>query len=125
MLDEKIILLALMELALRRPAGARSLPFADIAAATRTAADKVEWIVMRALSLGLIKGTIDEVDAVVHVSFVKPRVLSLAQIVGLKGKVEEWMAKTNVRHMGARARAAASSPLTDPPPAHPLTADGL
>ena len=89
------MLLALMELALRQPAGARSLAFADIAAATQSPADKVEWIAMRAFSLGLVSGSIDEVARVVHVNAVKPRVLTRAQIQGLKGRVDDWVAKAH------------------------------
>jgi 26S proteasome regulatory subunit N9 len=48
---------------------------------------------MRAISLGLVKGRLDQVDAVFHVSFVKPRVLDAEQIGGLKDRVEEWRAK--------------------------------
>ncbi len=32
---------------------------------------QIEWLVMRAMSLGLLKGSVDEVDQVVHVSHVK------------------------------------------------------
>jgi 26S proteasome regulatory subunit N9 len=93
-LQEKIVLLALMELALQRPAGSRSISFSDIAAATQTADAQVEWVVMRAFSLGLVSGTIDQVDSVVHVSAVKPRVLNLAQISNVKARVDEWAVKT-------------------------------
>jgi len=37
--------------------------------------DQVEWLVMKALSLKLIKGSIDEIDKVVFVEWVMPRVL--------------------------------------------------
>lgn len=61
---EKITLLRLMELAASRAAHARSLAFADIAAACRVPADSVEHLALRSLSLGLLKGTIDQVDQV-------------------------------------------------------------
>ena len=37
-------------------------------------------LVMRALSLGLVKGTIDEVDESVHMTWVQPRVLNTEQV---------------------------------------------
>lgn len=43
------------------------LSFADISKETRVAFDEVEHLVMKALSLGLIKGSIDEVDSIVSV----------------------------------------------------------
>ena len=37
-------------------------------------------LVMKALSLGLVKGSIDEVDNRVHLTWVQPRVLDLEQV---------------------------------------------
>jgi len=37
-------------------------------------------LVMKALSLGLVKGSIDEVDHRVHLTWVQPRVLDLEQV---------------------------------------------
>ena len=37
-------------------------------------------LVMKALSLGLVKGSIDEVDNKVHLTWVQPRVLDLEQV---------------------------------------------
>ncbi len=48
---------------------------------------------MRAMSLGLIRGSIDEVDQVVHVTFIKPRVLSATQIAGLRDRTAAWADK--------------------------------
>jgi 26S proteasome regulatory subunit N9 len=53
----------------------------------------VEALTLRAFSLGLLKGRVDQVDAVVHVTFVKPRVLDKVQIAGLKERVETWRQK--------------------------------
>lgn len=41
---------------------------------------KVELLVMKALSVGLVKGSIDEVDKRVHMTWVQPRVLDLQQV---------------------------------------------
>ena len=37
-------------------------------------------LVMKALSLGLVKGSIDQVDAKVHMTWVQPRVLDREQV---------------------------------------------
>ncbi|KAH8029312.1 hypothetical protein HPB51_025191 [Rhipicephalus microplus] len=55
-------------------------------------ADKVEVLVMKALSLGLVRGTIDQVDAQVHMQWVQPRVLSRDQIAGMKKRLDAWNA---------------------------------
>lgn len=41
---------------------------------------QVELLVMKALSVGLVKGSIDEVDGRVHMTWVQPRVLDLQQV---------------------------------------------
>lgn len=56
-LTEKIQLLSLMEMVFKAPAHSRSLKFADIAATSRLKEEQVEHLVMRALSLGLVKGS--------------------------------------------------------------------
>ena len=54
---------------------------------------QVEWVLMRALSLGLIKGTIDEVEASVSVTWVQPRVLDKEQIAMLNVQLASWTEK--------------------------------
>ncbi|KDO28672.1 hypothetical protein SPRG_06526 [Saprolegnia parasitica CBS 223.65] len=92
---EKVALLALMVLIFHRPSNERNISFADIAAATRLPLNQVEWLVMRALSLGLIKGSIDQVDAVVSVQWVQPRVLEKDQLGELQARLGAWGAKVN------------------------------
>ena len=48
---------------------------------------------MRAMSLGLVKGTMDEVDQVVSISWVQPRVLDLKQLALLNDQIEVWKTK--------------------------------
>uniref|UniRef100_A0A7N4V4H7 Proteasome 26S subunit, non-ATPase 13 n=1 Tax=Sarcophilus harrisii TaxID=9305 RepID=A0A7N4V4H7_SARHA len=58
---------------------------------------EVELLVMKALSVGLVKGSIDEVDKRVHMTWVQPRVLDLQQIKGMKDRLEFWC--TDVKSM--------------------------
>lgn len=94
-IKEKIALLAVMELAGRKPPTERSLPFGEVAAETRLPVDQVEWVLMRAFSLGLLRGQIDQVAGVAHVSYVRPRVLDASQVGALKGRVDAWRAKAH------------------------------
>ena len=50
---------------------------------TSTLELQVEFLVMKALSLGLVKGTIDEVKQLVNMTWVQPRVLDLSQVLYL------------------------------------------
>lgn len=45
---------------------------------------------MRAMSLGLLKGSIDEVEQVVSISWVQPRVLDKDQIALMVKQLEGW-----------------------------------
>lgn len=61
-----------------------------MAEATGTALESVEWILMRAMSNGLIKGVIDGVEGKVHVSWIMPRVLLPEQVEQMRKGLERW-----------------------------------
>ncbi|KFM77757.1 26S proteasome non-ATPase regulatory subunit 13, partial [Stegodyphus mimosarum] len=89
-LRQKISLLCLMEMTFKRPGNNRVLTFTEIANETRLPENEVELLVMKALSLGLVKGSIDQVDKTVNMSWVQPRVLSLEQISNMKQRLDRW-----------------------------------
>ncbi|KAI8876297.1 PCI-domain-containing protein [Backusella circina FSU 941] len=89
-LSRKICLMSLIEAVFRRSTDNRSIPFSEIAAETRLPIEEVEHLVMKALSLNLIRGSIDQVDQIVVVTWVQPRVLDKDQIDGMRRKLEEW-----------------------------------
>ena len=45
---------------------------------------------MKALALGLVRGTIDQVDQLVHITWVQPRVLDHAQSEALLARLDDW-----------------------------------
>ncbi|KAI9202273.1 uncharacterized protein BJ171DRAFT_182520 [Polychytrium aggregatum] len=97
-LRQKLCLMTLVEMVFRKSKEERSrLTFQQISTETRVTMDEVEHLVMRALSLGLLKGKIDEIDRVVEVSWVQPRVLDMNQIKTIKARIEEWAAKVSDR----------------------------
>ncbi|CEG66336.1 Putative 26S proteasome regulatory subunit N9 [Rhizopus microsporus] len=89
-LRRKICLMSLIEAVFIRSTDNRSIPFSEIAAETRLSLDEVEHLVMKALSLNLIRGSIDQVDQIVVVTWVQPRVLDKEQIDGMRRRLEEW-----------------------------------
>lgn len=94
-LRKKISLLCLMEMTFVSNDGV--LTFEQIAKNTHQNVQDVELLVMKALSLGLVKGTIDEVEKKVYLSWVQPRVLDKQQITSLRSKLENW--SRDVRRM--------------------------
>ena len=57
---------------------------------------------MKALSLELIKGDIDQVDQKARIEWVQPRVLGLKEVEELRDRLEEWSAKVKI--VGERSR---------------------
>lgn len=94
---QKISLLCLMEMTFKRPATDRQLSFKEISDETRLPANEIEFLVMKALSLKLVKGSIDEVEQKVHMTWVQPRVLDREQIAVMQKKLSLWT--TDVKEM--------------------------
>ncbi|KAL1964015.1 hypothetical protein VTN77DRAFT_7561 [Rasamsonia byssochlamydoides] len=91
----KISLSALTEMVFRRPPHDRTLTFAAIAAETKVRQDEIEHLIMKALSLGLLKGSIDQVAQIARINWVQPKVLDMKQIEGMRNRLKEWDAGIN------------------------------
>eukprot|EP00752_Nemacystus_decipiens_P015769 g14079.t1 len=96
---EKIALLCLMNMVFERHSQDRNIPFEEIATRTKLPVDQVEWLVMRAMSLKLVKGVMDEVARVVHISWVQPRVLEKSQLTRLVERLGEWRGRVDEAHV--------------------------
>lgn len=92
-IKQKVVLLCLMNIAFERSSSDRLISFAVIADRARIPVDQVEWVLMRALSLGLIKGTIDQVEQVVSITWIQPRVLDKNQLSLLVEQLGLWTEK--------------------------------
>ncbi|KAG2429451.1 hypothetical protein HYH02_014033 [Chlamydomonas schloesseri] len=92
-LREKVTIMALLDLISNTPPEARSIALADIGARTKLDTDGVEFLLMKALALHLIEGVIDEVASIVEVSWVTPRILTPAQLRGLKTRLDGWVGR--------------------------------
>ncbi|KAI9500920.1 26S proteasome regulatory subunit [Coemansia spiralis] len=91
MLQQKIRLMALIESMFRRQgAGTRTVPFSIISAETKMPVNEIEHLIMKALSLGLIRGSIDQVEQHVTVQWVQPRYLGKEQIRSLLDRLTQW-----------------------------------
>ncbi|KAL1740501.1 hypothetical protein HDZ31DRAFT_47385 [Schizophyllum fasciatum] len=94
-LRQKICLMALIESVFKRSADNRTMGFQTIAEETRLPVNEVEHLVMKALSLKLIRGSLDQVEQRAQITWVQPRVLSREQVGALARRLEEWGTKLN------------------------------
>ncbi|KAF2664914.1 hypothetical protein BT63DRAFT_428869 [Microthyrium microscopicum] len=97
-LYQKICLAALTETVFRRPPHDRALAFGTISEETNVKPDEIEHLVMKALSLGLLRGSIDQVAEVARINWVQPKVLDMKQIESMRARLGEW--DTSVNQLG-------------------------
>ncbi|KAH8822798.1 hypothetical protein DL96DRAFT_1714263 [Flagelloscypha sp. PMI_526] len=70
-----------------------NLSFDTIARETHLPLDEVEHLIMKGLSLQLIKGTLDQPAQTARITWVQPRVLNREQIGSLAKRLEDWVAR--------------------------------
>ena len=92
-LREKITITALLQIVFKLPADCREISLNDIAAKTKLSVDGVEYLLMKALSVRLIEGVVDQVAGVVNVTWIQPRALLKPQIAELSTRLEGWITK--------------------------------
>jgi 26S proteasome regulatory subunit N9 len=92
-LEQKVRIIAFLEMIFECNKNERSIPFSQIAVKCQVEEADVEFLVMKAMSLDLIKGTINEVQQVVHVEWCQPRYLSKNHLKIMAQKMVDWEAK--------------------------------
>lgn len=97
-LYQKISLAALTELVFKRPPHDRAMSFRTISQETNVKPDEIEHLIMKALSLGLLRGRIDQVAQIAKINWVQPKVLEQTQIEGMRVRLKEW--DNNVNDLG-------------------------
>lgn len=94
-LRQKIYLASLTEVVFRRPPHDRSMSFQYISDSTKVAPDEIEHLIMKAFSLGLLRGSIDQVDSIAHITWVQPKVLDMKQIGNMRERLLDWDSSVN------------------------------
>lgn len=89
-LRQKICLMSLVEAFFRQLKSSRSITLASISTATRVPQEQAEFLVMKALSLKLIRGVLCQPEGVFRIEWVQPRVLDRQQVEELLVGVEAW-----------------------------------
>lgn len=97
-LRQKISLSALTEIVFQRPPHDRTMTFQSISQETKVQIDAIEHLIMKALSLGLLKGTMDQVAEIAQINWVQPKVLGMSQISNMRNRLEDW--DSNVNQLG-------------------------
>ena len=92
-LKQKVVLLSVMNMVFERAAHDRTITFSEISNRSRIAVDQVEWVLMRAMSLGLIKGSIDELAQTTSITWVQPRHMDMEQVKQLCSQLDTWTDK--------------------------------
>ena len=95
MVKENITLLALVIMVFGRPSSEKKLSFEDISVKIQMPVDNVELVIIQALSLRLIKGSIDQVDGTVDMIWIMLRVLDGTQMNTLADRFGEWAVKVS------------------------------
>lgn len=94
-LNEKIRIMAFMEMVFKRDSKDRKITFSEVATACEVKVNEVELLLMKAFSIKVVKGIIDEVDQTVRVKWVQPRVLDNKQITYVSDALRTWSTKVN------------------------------
>ncbi|GMF58105.1 unnamed protein product [[Candida] boidinii] len=87
--------MSLIELIFSKPTTNKNLTFKEILDSNFLLKDfnEVEYLLMKCLSLKLIKGSIDQVNSQVEISWIKSRTMTQDQIKSMKDKLSIWNEK--------------------------------
>ena len=94
-LETKVRIAALLNLIFQKNKNERTITFNEIINVCFCNSNQVEIISMKALSLGLIKGHINEVDKQLVVTWIQPNFLEREKLTLLHDRLEQWIKKTN------------------------------
>jgi len=92
-LRQKMCLMALVECVFAFMKSSRRIPFSTISVAAQVPIGEVEFLLMKALSVGILRGTINQPDQIIVVDWVQPRVLDRDQLVQLRSSIRTWKAR--------------------------------
>ncbi|KAL0223706.1 hypothetical protein P9112_003096 [Eukaryota sp. TZLM1-RC] len=103
-LEEKIKILGIMEVAFSKPINDRQLKFSEICTRCSIPENDAEYLLIRVMSLGLIRGKINSVNKEVGIEFVQPRALGPSQVETLATHLRKWLTTVENAHQLAQSR---------------------
>lgn len=89
-LHQKIVIMSLLELISVKLTTSKMLLFKEISSVTGTPENDVEFLIIKCFSLNLIKGSINQIDQVLLVTWLQPRILNLDQVKTLYDHLVDW-----------------------------------
>lgn len=89
-LEQKIRIMKFLEIVFNLPKSDRVIRFGTIAKECAVPEEHVQFMVMKSMALGLIKGSIDQLNQDVTVTWVAPKVLESERIEVMLKKFQEW-----------------------------------
>jgi 26S proteasome regulatory subunit N9 len=92
----KTRIISIMELIFSKKKSDWQITFGELAQTARIQEAEVEWMLMKAMALGLLKGKIDEVARTVSFTYVQPRVLDTNRTTMLNERMKEWKNTVNM-----------------------------
>jgi len=90
-LEQKIAIMSIINLFFGLDSKERRLPLSTLCTRIGKNVEEVEMILMRCMSLGFIRGQIDQVTSFVEIEWVQPRVLNLDQISRMGVRFRNWI----------------------------------
>lgn len=92
-LKQKVSIIAFLEFVFQLGKDDRNIPFSEIARVCQIDGQDVELLVMKAMSLQIVRGSIDEASETVAISWIMPRYLNKEHLQVLVGRMKEWEGK--------------------------------
>lgn len=92
-LSQKVRIISFLEYIFQLGKDDRTIAFRNIANVCQIDALDVELLVMKAMSLELVKGSIDEAAETVDIHWIMPRYLSKEHLTVLISRMKEWESK--------------------------------
>ncbi|CAD1809293.1 PCI domain family protein [Candida parapsilosis] len=89
-IKQKIIIMALLELISTKSTTNKRITFKEISEFTGTPVNDVEHLIIKCFSLKLIQGYINQIDQVLVITWLQPRILNLKQVHNLYTHLVDW-----------------------------------
>ncbi|CCG21714.1 Rpn9 protein [Candida orthopsilosis Co 90-125] len=89
-IKQKIIIMALLELISTKSTTNKRITFKEISEFTGTPLNDVEHLIIKCFSLKLIQGYINQIDEILVITWLQPRILNLKQVYNLYTHLVDW-----------------------------------